>query len=358
MIRKRYIPLVTIATVFLVVFLINYNQESDNISSETPSISGDQEPEEIALNLNAPWSIVPLPGSSLLVTQRSGGVLVVSSDGNSTEIGQIDGVVEIGEGGLLGAEIHPDYSTNNLIYFYHTYRENNSIQNRIVSYVLDQNILQNRQIIISGIPGASNHNGGRIKFGPDGYLYVTTGDAANPSLSQNTSSLAGKILRITSQGDPAPGNPFDNEVFSYGHRNPQGLAWDDQGRLWSTEHGPSARDELNLIEIGDNYGWPTITGSQQRQGMEPSLIHSGNDTWAPSGLAFANNAVYFVGLRGQALYKYDIQTENLESAFDNQFGRLRDVIFYQNNLYFITNNTDGRGRIRSGDDKLIKTAFF
>lgn len=358
MFRKLYVPLIIISTVFLVVFLINYNRESDNITLETPPNSGNQEPEEIALNLNTPWSIVPLPGSSLLVTQRSGEVVVVSSDGNSTEIGQIDGVVEIGEGGLLGAEIHPDYSTNNLIYFYHTYRENNSIQNRIVSYVLDQNILQNRQIIISGIPGASNHNGGRIKFGPDGHLYVTTGDAANPSLSQNTSSLAGKILRITSQGDPAPGNPFGNEVFSYGHRNPQGLAWDNQGRLWSTEHGPSTLDELNLIEIGNNYGWPTITGSQQRQGMESPLIHSGNDTWAPSGLAFANNAVYFVGLRGQALYKYDIQTENLESAFDNQFGRLRDVIFYQNNLYLITNNTDGRGRIRSGDDKLIKTAFF
>ena len=204
------------------------------------------------------------------------------------------------------------------------------------------------KIIVDRIPGAPNHDGGRIKFGPDNFLYITTGDAQEPSLAQDRNSLAGKILRVTRDGDPVPDNLFGTRIYSYGHRNPQGITWDNQGRLWETEHGSSATDELNLITPGKNYGWPEIRGDQTRAGMVSPVIQSGSQTWAPGGVAFLNGSIFFAGLRGSALYEYKINEKRLVEHFKNEYGRLRDVVVGPDNmLYVTTSNRDGRGNARA-----------
>lgn len=269
----------------------------------------------------------------------------------------IEGVEHIGEGGLLGIALHPDFENNKYVYLYYTYSSTeDDTLNRVVRFQLRNSKLTSEQVIVDVIPGAVNHNGGRIKFGQDGYLYITTGDAQNPSFAQDKNSLAGKILRVTDEGKTAAGNPFDNLVYSYGHRNPQGLAWDNQGRLWATEHGPQALDELNLIEKGANYGWPVIQGDEKREGMVSPVIQSGPDvTWAPAGAAFLDGSIFFGGLRGEALFEYKIADKSLKKYFQGQFGRIRAVVLGPDGYLYITiSNTDGRGEPSAGDDKLIK----
>ncbi len=171
---------------------------------------------------------------------------------------------------------HPEFEKNNYIYLYYTYKsDDQSLANKVVRYRMQDESLIEQKLIIDGIPGAENHNGGRIKFGPDKLLYIATGDAGNANLAQDKNSLAGKILRLTDEGEIPRDNPFLNAIYSYGHRNPQGIAWDEQGRLWETEHGASATDELNLIESGKNYGWPIIRGNENRYGMIAPIIQSG-----------------------------------------------------------------------------------
>ncbi|MGI5841197.1 MAG: PQQ-dependent sugar dehydrogenase [Patescibacteria group bacterium] len=359
---KKFWPVLLSVLAFIVLAFIifpNLNlplPDSNFNSSPTPTPTS-LVPQKIAANLNTPWSIVSLPHSGYLVTERPGNVKLVSSE-NVTQIGQVEEVTEIGEGGLLGAAIHPEFVSNNFVYFYHTYRNSiGDLRNRVVRYRFANNTLSSREVVFQDIPGANRHDGGRIKFGPDGFLYVTTGDALNPNASQDTSSLAGKILRLTDEGESAPGNPFGNPVYSYGHRNPQGLAWDGQNRLWATEHGSSGQDELNLIEPGNNYGWPLITGSQQSQGITPPVIQSGSDTWAPSGLAYQDGQLYFSGLRGQAVFNYNPLSSQLGNYFQQEFGRIRDIISDNSgNLIFATNNTDGRGRPQDNDDKIFLLA--
>lgn len=207
------------------------------------------------------------------------------------------------------------------------------------------------------------HDGGRIAFGPDGFLYITTGDASQSRLAQDIRSLAGKILRIRDDGSVPSDNPFGNAVWSYGHRNPQGLAWDDRGRLWATEHGRSipfsGYDELNLIEKGGNYGWPDIQGDRAKPDMERPIIHSGpSTTWAPAGAAFLNGSIFFGGLKGTALYQAKITGERniaLTKHFEKAYGRIRAVVKGPDDmLYISTSNTDGRGEARPGDDNIIR----
>lgn len=316
----------------------------------------------IAQNLEVPWAIAFLPDNRMLVTERPGRVRVIDKNGNlnPTPILELDVVKKIlGEGGLHGITIHPEFEKNHFVYLYYTYsNQGNGSLNRVSRYVLGGEKLNAEEIIVDKIPGALFHDGGRIKFGPDNLLYITTGDAQDPSLAQNKNSTAGKILRVTPDGNPAPGNPFGNLVYSYGHRNPQGITWDNTGALWETEHGSTNTDELNLIEIGKNYGWPEIKGDEQEDGLTSPVIHSGSDTWAPGGAAYLNGAVYFVGLRGQALYEAFIKDGRVaekKTHFKNQFGRIRDVVVGPDDmLYITTSNRDGRGNPNSGDDKIIR----
>ena len=263
-----------------------------------------------------------------------------------------------GEGGLLGITVHPDFASNQFIYLYYTYQVGENLANRVVRFRKKDKTLLDKQIIIDNIPAASIHNGGRIKFGPDRLLYITTGDASVPDLAQDRDSLAGKILRLNDDGTIPTGNPFpDSPVYSFGHRNPQGLAWDAEGRLWATEHGSSATDELNLIQPGNNYGWPIIRGDEKSAGLESPVIHSGGDTWAPSGLTFFDGFLFFAGLRGQSLYQVAIKNEEvtLRRHLNRNFGRLRHVLIGPDNLlYVLTSNRDGRGVPTAEADQLIR----
>ncbi len=334
-----------------------------NITTQTPQAV----PAEtvIAENLDTPWGIAILPDNSMLVTERKGTIRYIDSTGNLQKdpITTIKNVREAGEGGLMGIVLDPDFETNNYVYVYYTYAsEGNNTKNRVSRFSYQIHNLSNEEIVLDNIPGASNHNGGRIKFGPDGYLYVTTGDAQEPSEAQNKNSLAGKILRIAKDGKAAPGNPFDNEVYSYGHRNPQGIAWDSDGNLWSTEHGrsgvQSGLDEVNKIEPGKNYGWPEIEGDETAQNMvTPNLNSTASVTWAPGGTAITGNTLFLTGLRGQGLFSVDLKQNPLKTQehFKGKYGRIREVIAATDGtLYISTSNYDGRGTPAPGDDKIIR----
>ncbi len=316
----------------------------------------------VADDLQIPWDIAFLPDGDLLVTERPGTLLRIGA--NEARI-PIEGVLHRGEGGLLGIALHPNFTENQQLYLYLTTQTSSGIANRIDRYRLEENRLTDRTEILTVIPGSSNHDGGRIEFGPDGMLYVTTGDASQSNWAQDRNSLAGKILRLRDDGSIPSDNPFGTAVYSYGHRNPQGLTWDASGQLWATEHGrsgiQSGYDELNKIEAGKNYGWPTIEGPETRDGMQLPALHSGaNDTWAPASAAYHNGSIFFGGLRGEALYEAILPTSAdaspvLNTYLQGTYGRIRTVrVGPDGFLYVTTSNTDGRGNARVGDDKILK----
>lgn len=330
-----------------------------------PSSSPVPEITVLAERLDTPWGLAFLPDKSMLVTERPGRVRLIDSGGGLRyePVATLLQVKEIGEGGLLGIAVHPEFLKNAFVYLYYTYSENGGdTLNRVVRMKYQKTQLSDERVIVDNIPGAANHNGGRIAFGPDGYLYITTGDAQDSSKAQDTETLGGKILRVTDEGKPAQGNPFDNLVYSYGHRNPQGIAWDGNGQLWATEHGRSGvlsgLDELNRIERGKNYGWPVIQGEQAQEGMETPFLHSGPfTTWAPAGAAFVGNSVFFGGLRGKTLYEAVIEgdTVTLKEHYAGKFGRVRDVVRGPDNfLYITTSNKDGRGEPEEVDDRVLR----
>lgn len=360
----------TVVSLLFVRSAINNEPIMTSAPTTVPEVTQTESPEDvpvfsvIAENLEIPWALVFLPDKSILFTERPGRVRLIDKEGQlrSSPVAEIKDVRAIGEGGLLGIAIHPNFLINQFVYLYYTYSEvGDQTLNRVVRFKFDGETLIDRTVIVDAIPGAPNHNGGRIKFGPDNLLYITTGDAQNPSLAQDKNSLAGKILRVTDTGAPAPGNPFNNRTFSYGHRNAQGIAWDKNSRLWATEHGRSGLlsglDELNLIEPGKNYGWQTIQGDEQRAGMETPKLNSGSDTWAPAGAAFIDSSLFFAGLRGQTLYEAVMIGEeiSLKEHFKTEFGRIRDVVVGPDNLLYITtSNRDGRGNPVPTDDKIIR----
>jgi glucose/arabinose dehydrogenase len=334
------------------------NNQNENSQNQKDAIK------IIAENLDTPWAVAIMPSGQMLVTERVGRVRLVDTNGlQNNPVATINSVKEVGEGGLLGVTLHPEFSSNGFVYLYYTYGSSgNNTQNRVARMTFKDGKLSDEKTIVDAIPGASNHDGGRIKFGPDKMLYIGTGDAQEPSRAQDTNNLAGKILRVTENGDPAPGNPFNNHVYSYGHRNVQGIAWDADGQIWATEHGRSGAlsglDELNKIESGKNYGWPEIQGNETRDGMIAPAKNSGNTTWAPSGVAFLNGSLFFSGLRGESLYQATVSGSSVtdfKEHMKGQYGRTRDVIAGPDNmLYITTSNKDGRGTPNEGDDKVIQ----
>ena len=329
--------------------------------------------EVVASNLTIPWSIDWLPDGTILFTERNGNLRVIQQ-GVLLEEPLLTLSVGGVEGGMLGVTVDPNYSENNYIYLYYTYNELLSTSNKLVRYQLTNGGLIEDKILLDKIPGGPFHDGGRIQFGPDGKLYVTTGEAGNPDLSQNLNSLGGKILRINSDGSIPDDNPWkDSPIYSIGHRNPQGIDWDESGNLFATEHGPSgwrgvAHDEVNQIIAGKNYGWPDIIGDEKKENLQNPILHSGEDTWAPSGAEFYQGdkipqwtGKYFVAtLRGSHLHMIEFDLENNlvsshEKLFQNEFGRLRDVQTGPDGfLYMLTSNQDGRGTPKTNDDKILR----
>ncbi len=341
--------------------------------------------EVVARGLEVPWEIAFLPDGGLLVTERPGRLSrlppfesgQVPYGPEDAETWTIEGVSAGGEGGLMGLALHPVFGSGSSgggartspaeadewIYLMFTADGPEGIRNRVVRYRLTPQGPVDPFRIVEGIPGNRFHDGGRIEFGPDGGLYVTTGDAGEPSTAQESGSLAGKILRLDDSGGVPPTNPDGTVVWSMGHRNPQGLAWDRDGRLWSTEHGRSGfqtgMDELNLIEAGANYGWPLIEGDERSGQMRPPVIHSGGDyTWAPGDVASVGDRLFFGGLRGGALYEGVVvngEVSDLRAHFASELGRIRAVRLGPDGLLYVTtSNRDGRGAVGDGDDRILR----
>ena len=300
--------------------------------------------EKLDVGLQLPWSVVFLPDGTAVVSERDSAQVKAISDGRSTTVGEVAGVVPGGEGGLLGLAVSPTFQNDRWLYAYFT----SASDNRIARMKLGEESggtlsLGEPDVIFSGISKASTHNGGRIRFGPDGFLYVGTGDSQRREQPQDTNALGGKILRLTPEGQPAPGNPFgDNPVFSYGHRNVQGLAWDSEGRLWASEFGPDVDDELNLITPGGNYGWPTVTGAPGRNGLiDAKVVWPSTSEASPSGLEIVGGVAYTGALRGQRLWTVPLDGESAGEPvayFTGQHGRLRDVARAPDGTLWVVSN--------------------
>jgi len=322
-------------------------------------VTGSEGIEVYAKDLEVPWEIAFLPNGDMLVTLRKGELLLFRNKEIIKKF-TIEGVSSQGEGGLLGVAISPDFEKNNHVYLYYTLKNDNKYENKVERFKLKDENLEKDKIILTDIRGNIYHNAGKIAFGPDNYLYITAGDALDEPLAQNKSVLAGKILRVDTEGKSPKDNPFNNQVYSFGHRNPQGLTWDNEGNLWSTEHGQSGlnsgQDELNKIKIGGNYGWPIARGSQDFPAYVSPVIQSGDKvTWAPGDTEYYAGSIFFTGLRGAGIYKYDILGKNLTKFLENDFGRLRAITLGPDGYFYVTtSNRDGRGTPKEGDDKILR----
>jgi len=313
----------------------------------------------VARGLVAPWGMAFLPDGSALVSERdSERVVRVTADGATDVVGRVDGVDGSAEGGLLGLALSPAYDEDSTLFAYFTAGS----ENVIARLTYDGDGLSDQRTVFDGIPAGAIHNGGRIAFGPDGFLYVGTGESGRTDLAQDRDSLGGKILRITADGDPAPGNPFgDSPVYSLGHRNVQGIAWDEDDQLWAAEFGQNTWDELNRIEAGGNYGWPEVEGRAGDGDYIDPVRQWSTDKASPSGIAVAGGSVFMAGLRGERLWQIPIpdgKAGRPRPLLAGEYGRLRAVTEAPDgSLWVLTNNTDGRGSPRSGDDKVVRLSL-
>jgi glucose/arabinose dehydrogenase len=314
----------------------------------------------VADSFTSPWGLAFLPDRTALVSERdTGRIKRVTADGSVRTVGTVPGVDPGGEGGLMGLAVARDFARAPWVYAYFTATDDN----RIVRMRYEGGRLGAPQMLVTGIPKAGIHNGGRLVFGPDGMLYAGTGEAGDRPLSQDRDSLGGKILRMTPDGKPPGDNPFRGSlVYSLGHRNVQGLAFDPQGRLWASEFGQRTWDELNLIQPGRNYGWPEAEGREGPDRYVQPLAQWPTDDASPSGIAIAEGSVWMAALRGARLWRIPLRggtTVGTPAAFfSDEYGRLRTVEpAPDGSLWLITSNTDGRGSPRRGDDRILRVVL-
>ncbi|MFJ8733582.1 PQQ-dependent sugar dehydrogenase [Streptomyces bauhiniae] len=317
----------------------------------------------VAEGLKSPWGLAPLPDGNLLVSSRDDATLtrIDAKTGKKTVAGRVSGVEPAGEGGLLGIALSPGFASDHMVYAYFT----SASDNRVVRVRYDEKRAPGDQLgapdtVFKGIPKGHIHNGGRIAFGPDGMLYVGTGESGESGLAPDKKSLGGKILRITPEGEPAPGNPLGRSpVYSYGHRNVQGLAWDRQQRLFASEFGQDTWDELNAIKPGGDYGWPGTEGKGTDARFQNPLAQWHTDDASPSGIAYVDGVIWMAGLRGERLWRVPLRSTSApappQAFLDGEYGRLRTVApAGQDRLWLLTSNTDGRGDPKKGDDRLLE----
>ena len=342
----------------------NVSAQSAPVSVKTTANAGGGDPiyDRDITKLDLPWGIDFLPDHSALVTERDRFELVqVQLDGSKKVITKVPGVVTTnGEGGLLGLAVSPTYNSDHFVFIFHTAASDN----RIDRFTFVNGVLSNQTPILTGIAKNQYHNGGRLRFGPDGFLYATTGDAKNGSNAQNKSSLNGKILRMDKNGKPAPGNPFNNLVYSYGHRNVQGIAWDSRGQLWESEFGEGNLDELNLIKPGKNYGWPACEGPCSNPAYTNPIRTWDVAAASPSGLEIVNDTIYMAAVRGARLWVMNINsagtgTDTPRAFFTNRWGRLRTVIKTPDGgLWLTSTNNDKLGGTPNTIDNVIVRLKF
>ncbi|MFI1184916.1 PQQ-dependent sugar dehydrogenase [Streptomyces californicus] len=340
---------------------------SPSRSAEPPPARGSAEVvSTLTEKLKSPWGLAALPGGDLLVSSRDEGTVhrIDGGSGKQTLLGSVPGVSASGEGGLLGLAVSSTFGADQLVYAYFT----TASDNRIVRMSYDEKRPAGQQLgapdtVLRGIPKGSVHNGGRIAFGPDKMLYAGTGETGDTGLAQDKESLAGKILRMTPDGEPVHGNPeADSVVYSYGHRNVQGLAWDKDKRLWAAEFGQDTWDELNLIEPGGNYGWPEVEGKEGEAGFIDPVAQWKTSEASPSGIAYAKGSIWMAGLRGERLWRIPLSGDRAKEPYaepqaflEEKHGRLRTVVSAgSDRLWLVTSNTDGRGTPKPGDDKVLQ----
>ena len=340
-------------------------------SSPQPStVTAEPEPSEdaasprvegtVATGLRVPWGLAFLPDGSALASERdTTRVLAISTSGEVREVGRLDDARPQGEAGLLGLAVSPSYEKDSLVYAYLS----TASDNRVVAMEYDGRRLGEPEVVLDAIPNGFNHDGGRLAFGPDGMLYVSTGEIGEPQLAQDRDSLAGKILRITPDGRPAPGNPVPGSpVWTMGHRNVQGLAFDDQDRLWASEFGSDTWDELNRIERGRNYGWPLVEGRGDLDEYRNPFAQWRTSEASPSGLAYAEGALWMASLRGRRLWQVPVNLDGSigrpQAFFVGDYGRLRTVVAAPDgSLWLSTSNHDGRGDPGPDDDQILRVAL-
>jgi glucose/arabinose dehydrogenase len=329
---------------------------SSPAQSSVPPVARARVAGVVATGLDAPWGIAFLPDGSALVSERDSARIVhVTPQGDVSRVGTVQGVDGSGEGGLLGIALSPAYATDRTLFAYFTAGP----ANVIARMTYDGSRLADQRRIFGGIPSGPIHNGGRIAFGPDGFLYAGTGEAGRGAPAQDPDDLGGKILRITPGGDPAPGNPTPGSpVWTLGHRNVQGLAWDARGRMWASEFGQNTWDELNRAVAGGNYGWPVVEGRSGDDRFRNPVRQWHTDVASPSGIAVAAGSVFMASLRGERLWQIPLLqhgTAKPRALLTGRYGRLRAVaVAPDGSLWVLTNNTDGRGSPRPGDDRIVR----